>query len=362
MNRLQKGQSAGQYKHIAGFKQEDVKQNLTSEVQEAALQRELQNTAAPGAAYRPSFLPGAADVEDKAAKAMAAAKAIAARMSSAAGPSATATAPAPAPSAAIPAQPRKRRTFSDAPADAGTEASESASRKRRTFSEAKPEGDAATSCAAPAPLDAEAERAARKAKRKSKWDQVGDTSNVASTPSAIMAVTSAQLSSCSNPQELKQFVEQLNKSNAEYDALQNERKTNATAQYATGNMMESEDGTGKHHFNDFIPQDALAKFHKLAKGEKEAPQAAQIDMSNKGAQMMAKMGFTAGQGLGLAGTGMTSAIDAGVGNALKLGVGVAKETWEPAAGDDDFTLYRKKMMLGYKHRPNPLNNPRTAYH
>lgn len=30
MNRLQKGQSAGQYKHIAGFKQEDVKQNLTS--------------------------------------------------------------------------------------------------------------------------------------------------------------------------------------------------------------------------------------------------------------------------------------------------------------------------------------------
>ena len=27
---------------------------------------------------------------------------------------------------------------------------------------------------------------------------------------------------------------------------------------------------------------------------------------------------------------------------------------QPQSGDDDFTLYRKRMMLGYKHRPNPL--------
>lgn len=318
--------------------------------------------SAPGAAYRPSFLPGAAGAEDKAAKAMAAAMAVAARMS--AGTSTTAApAPVPAPAAAPApaAQPRKRRTFSDAPAEgAAAEASASAPRKRRTFSEGPPAGDTATTGAAP--LDPEAERAARKAKRKSKWDQVGDTSAAGSTANAMTAVTSAQLSSCSNPQELKAYVEQLNQQNREYEALQNERKNEATTQYATGNMMETEDGTGKHHFNDFIPQDALAKFHRMAKGQKEAPQAAQIDMSNKGAQMMAKMGFSAGQGLGLAGTGMTSAVDAGMGNALKLGVGVAKETWEPTEGDDDFALYRKKMMLGYKHRPNPLNNPRTAYH
>jgi len=77
--------------------------------------------------------------------------------------------------------------------------------------------------------------------------------------------------------------------------------------------------------------------------------------------MMAKMGFTQGQGLGAAGTGITTPIAAS-GNALGLGVGVAKETWEPTQGDDDFALYRKRMMLGYKHRPNPLNNPRTNYY
>jgi splicing factor 4 len=85
-------------------------------------------------------------------------------------------------------------------------------------------------------------------------------------------------------------------------------------------------------------------------------------MSNKGAQMMAKMGFTQGQGLGAAGTGMQAPVDAGAGNNLKLGVGVAKETWEPTAEDDAFALYRKKMMLGYKHRPNPLGNPRSTYY
>lgn len=31
-------------------------------------------------------------------------------------------------------------------------------------------------------------------------------------------------------------------------------------------------------------------------------------------------------------------------------------------GDDAYTLYRKRMQLGYKHRPNPLGNPRKSYY
>ena len=32
------------------------------------------------------------------------------------------------------------------------------------------------------------------------------------------------------------------------------------------------------------------------------------------------------------------------------------------ADDDAFEQYRKRMMLGYKHRPNPLGNPRKSYY
>jgi hypothetical protein len=30
--------------------------------------------------------------------------------------------------------------------------------------------------------------------------------------------------------------------------------------------------------------------------------------------------------------------------------------------DDMFDQYRKRMMLAYRFRPNPLNNPRRAYY
>lgn len=30
--------------------------------------------------------------------------------------------------------------------------------------------------------------------------------------------------------------------------------------------------------------------------------------------------------------------------------------------DDIYEQYKKRMMVGYKHRPNPLNNPRKAYY
>ena len=32
------------------------------------------------------------------------------------------------------------------------------------------------------------------------------------------------------------------------------------------------------------------------------------------------------------------------------------------AEDDEFEAYRKRMMLAYRFRPNPLNNPRRPYY
>jgi splicing factor 4 len=45
------------------------------------------------------------------------------------------------------------------------------------------------------------------------------------------------------------------------------------------------------------------------------------------------------------------------------GVGSASAAAGAAAeGDDAFDSYRKRMMLAYKFRPNPLNNPRRSYY
>ena len=45
----------------------------------------------------------------------------------------------------------------------------------------------------------------------------------------------------------------------------------------------------------------------------------------------------------------------------KMGLGVEKPS-ELQGDDDEYAAYRKRMMLAYRFRPNPLNNPRRAYY
>jgi hypothetical protein len=47
--------------------------------------------------------------------------------------------------------------------------------------------------------------------------------------------------------------------------------------------------------------------------------------------------------------------------AVLCSVGVAA-SHEVEESDDAFDQYRKRMMLAYRFRPNPLNNPRRAYY
>lgn len=48
-------------------------------------------------------------------------------------------------------------------------------------------------------------------------------------------------------------------------------------------------------------------------------------------------------------------------NTTQPSIGVSA-THEVEEGDDAFDQYRKRMMLAYRFRPNPLNNPRRAYY
>jgi splicing factor 4 len=125
---------------------------------------------------------------------------------------------------------------------------------------------------------------------------------------------------------------------------------------------------GKHHIGDFLPPDELAKFMDKYKSVKEGKpfdssdyQEAKISESNVGFKMLQKMGWTDGQGLGSTGQGITAPIDKGNAVSDKQGLGVEKPG-DLSQEDDEYTAYRKRMMLAYRFRPNPLNNPRRAYY
>jgi hypothetical protein len=47
------------------------------------------------------------------------------------------------------------------------------------------------------------------------------------------------------------------------------------------------------------------------------------------------------------------------GDGAGVGVGTTHGVVE---GDTEFDSYRKRMMLAYRFRPNPLNNPRRDYY
>ena len=86
-----------------------------------------------------------------------------------------------------------------------------------------------------------------------------------------------------------------------------------------------------------------------------------LDDSNVGYQMLQQQGWEEGQGLGAKGSGATAPVNMAQGAGEGTGVGVAA-THEVDKMDDDVEQYRKRMMLAYRFRPNPLNNPRRAYY
>ncbi|GLT60713.1 hypothetical protein SLA2020_334690 [Shorea laevis] len=122
-----------------------------------------------------------------------------------------------------------------------------------------------------------------------------------------------------------------------------------------------------HHMGDYIPPEELEKF--LSACNDAASQKAVQDFSDKtkiqsdnvGHKLLSKMGWKEGEGLGSSKSGISDPIMAGGVKKNNLGVG-AHQPGEVTPDDDIYEQYKKRMMLGYKHRPNPLNNPRKAYY
>lgn len=63
--------------------------------------------------------------------------------------------------------------------------------------------------------------------------------------------------------------------------------------------------------------------------------------------------WVTGEGIGSSRKGMADPIMAGDVKTNNLGVG-ASAPGEVNPEDDIYEQYKKRMMLGYKHRPNPL--------
>ncbi|KAG2668628.1 hypothetical protein I3843_14G000500 [Carya illinoinensis] len=122
-----------------------------------------------------------------------------------------------------------------------------------------------------------------------------------------------------------------------------------------------------HHMGDYIPPEELEKFLATCndaaaqKSAREAAEKAKIQADNVGHKLLSKMGWKEGEGLGSSKSGIADPIMAGNVKMNNLGVG-AHQPGEVTAEDDIYEQYKKRMMLGYRYRPNPLNNPRKAYY
>ncbi|XP_072938384.1 uncharacterized protein [Epargyreus clarus] len=142
------------------------------------------------------------------------------------------------------------------------------------------------------------------------------------------------------------------------------KEMNATEKWANELTKQA---AGKHHIGDFLPPEELKKFmekYSAVKSGKEPDfsdyKEFKLKEDNVGFKMLQKLGWTEGEGLGAEGTGIVEPVNKAKQPVQNLGLG-ASTSDVVLAEDDEFDAYRKRMMLAYRFRPNPLNNPRRPY-
>ncbi|XP_045513031.1 arginine-glutamic acid dipeptide repeats protein-like isoform X1 [Pieris brassicae] len=177
----------------------------------------------------------------------------------------------------------------------------------------------------------------------------------------------------------RQEVERMNavgKNKYEYDSDEDtstgtwEHRLRAKEMFATEKWANelTKQAAGKHHIGDFLPPEELRKFmeqYSAARGGKEPDlsdyKEYKLKEDNIGFKMLQKLGWNEGQGLGAEGTGIIEPINKANQPLSNLGLGAAQSE-HVSPNDDEFDAYRKRMMLAYRFRPNPLNNPRRPYY
>uniref|UniRef100_A0A8C5WFI3 SURP and G-patch domain-containing protein 1 n=1 Tax=Leptobrachium leishanense TaxID=445787 RepID=A0A8C5WFI3_9ANUR len=148
----------------------------------------------------------------------------------------------------------------------------------------------------------------------------------------------------------------------DYDSDEEMDKTREWAEQLT------EMGRGKHFIGDFLPPDELEKFMETFKALKEGREPDyseykefKLTVENIGYQMLMKMGWKEGDGLGSDGQGIKNPVNKGSTAVDGAGFGIDRPA-ELTKSDDEYEAFRKRMMLAYRFRPNPLNNPRRPYY
>jgi len=123
----------------------------------------------------------------------------------------------------------------------------------------------------------------------------------------------------------------------------------------------------KHHIGDFLPPEEMQKFMEKFNAIQEGRdpdfsdyRQNELKSDNIGFRMLKSMGWTEGKGLGSQGAGITQPINAN-GRSNNHGLGIARPDGLQRE-DSEYDAYRKRMMLSYRFRPNPLNNPRRPYY
>ncbi len=143
----------------------------------------------------------------------------------------------------------------------------------------------------------------------------------------------------------------------------------------------TEAARGKHHIGDFLPPEELNKFLNKYRAIKSGETLDESDYQenrltgdNMGFKMLQKMGWSEGAGLGSDGQGITAPINQSVNHSHstgecaillvfssrgnksddKTGLGIKDNTHDLERDDDEFDAYRKRMMLAYRFRPNPM--------
>ena len=118
----------------------------------------------------------------------------------------------------------------------------------------------------------------------------------------------------------------------------------------------------KHHLSQFLPQEELEKFLNKKSSRSDYGDH-KLTEDNVGFQMLERAGWTPGSGLGADGTANVEPVSVSAAAQRPAGAGVGTgSTHIVTENDDDYDSYRKRMMLSYRFRPNPLNNPRRDYY